>query len=652
MKSAFRSAIVLTALTLCLGSTSVGVGQQMPSSWDCLPDDTMLAVRIPNGQAFLQALRQNSKFGAVGLSEERLGRVTELIRQQAGAAWDRMVQEMGQFGLGPDDWHLMYQGDLGYAVIAKSRPDAEPLAVGLMWAEPGGDLAARIMKAIDQAVAEQPQSVHPVRRRSYHLAGQKITHLAFPKTAANVIEDAVQIDDFEPIEEAEDHVVDYVHVMVTTMGPRILLAHSIVGFQEGLALLEPDAQKIELDAASGFKEATSSFVEFIKAHQAGGNGKFASRIMAAPGVAEAMPEGLVGIDFVMDMSRIMALIEQNEDGAEVDMIKAIGLDGLGPLAVRVSLDQTTLRASVALSAAAPRRGLLQLFDQPVRPATPAAWVDSSVASYSHLNVDLASTYQMLKEILSEAMEPQQAQMIFGSAEMFCNMMTRTDVSTFLGSIGEQHIILQYPPREGADSMPSQQRVAFIWDLKDEQVWLNLIQSLMAQAGQAQGGPQIKQVQMHGFSGVHVDVPGTEGGLFIGHRRVVVAVGPGVSEQVLSMVAQGPVGGSLRDGALYRQGSQILPPRPGISYSITDSGPFVRRSLKAVKKMVQAGASGVRPGAFDQQPQAIPAELAAVIEQLLPTEAEVVGMFGVNVQQAYVTDGGLVMQAALELSPNH
>ena len=109
--------------------------------------------------------------------------------------------------------------------------------------------------------------------------------------------------------------------------------------------------------------------------------------------------------------------------------------------------------------------LLQLFDQPVRSATPAAWVDSSVASYSHLNVDLASTYQMLKEILSEAMEPQQAQMIFGSAEMFCNMMTRTDVSTFLGSIGEQHIILQYPPREGADSMPSQQRVAFIWDLR-------------------------------------------------------------------------------------------------------------------------------------------------------------------------------------------
>ena len=78
MKSAFRSAIVLTALTLCLGSTFVGAGQQIPSSWDCLPEDTMLAVRIPNGQAFLQALRQNTKFGAVGLSEERLGRVTEL----------------------------------------------------------------------------------------------------------------------------------------------------------------------------------------------------------------------------------------------------------------------------------------------------------------------------------------------------------------------------------------------------------------------------------------------------------------------------------------------------------------------------------------------------------------------------------------------
>ena len=54
-----------------------------PSS-QCLPDETVLLARIPNGRAFFDALRQRTQLGAILLSDERFDRVMKVIREQGG----------------------------------------------------------------------------------------------------------------------------------------------------------------------------------------------------------------------------------------------------------------------------------------------------------------------------------------------------------------------------------------------------------------------------------------------------------------------------------------------------------------------------------------------------------------------------------------
>ena len=64
------------ALAFCLVcALSVGSSlAQSASSWDCLPEETIVAIRVPNGQGLTDAMRE-TKFGAVMFKRKTQGSV-------------------------------------------------------------------------------------------------------------------------------------------------------------------------------------------------------------------------------------------------------------------------------------------------------------------------------------------------------------------------------------------------------------------------------------------------------------------------------------------------------------------------------------------------------------------------------------------------
>ncbi|HQU43629.1 MAG TPA: hypothetical protein PK867_12510, partial [Pirellulales bacterium] len=129
------------ALTFCLALASIcPAADELPASWTALPEETTLMLRLPNGQAFIDALRSQTKLGAVLLSHDRIERVLELVREQIAQDWDELRKGLGRFDLKPEDWQSLFHNDAGVALTLEPRKGRAPVVVLLGWLEPGEDL--------------------------------------------------------------------------------------------------------------------------------------------------------------------------------------------------------------------------------------------------------------------------------------------------------------------------------------------------------------------------------------------------------------------------------------------------------------------------------------------------------------------------------
>jgi hypothetical protein len=172
-------------------------------SWRLVPDETMLLMRIPGGSEFIDALRGQTKLGKLILSPERIEKLVDLRRQegrQEGTqdAKGLISQALAQIDLKGDDYLQLLDGELGIALVAVPRAEHGPLLVGLGWLEPKGDLAERLVNAIQKSVEEQKDEEHPVRRIDLDLAGHTVTHLSIPVLTPDMAEFKL---DFKPDEE-------------------------------------------------------------------------------------------------------------------------------------------------------------------------------------------------------------------------------------------------------------------------------------------------------------------------------------------------------------------------------------------------------------------------------------------------------------------
>ncbi len=370
--------LAILLLAMLLASRAQAADALQPSH-QCLPDETVFVLRVPEGQKFIDAFREQTRLGSVLLSPKRFEGIVNLIREQAGEGLTKFTDSLSKYNLKIDDFPKLFDKEVGFAVVVEPRRGRYPLAVGLGWAEPDADLGQRLMAALAQSIDAEKDLPDGARRVDIDIDGQQVIHLTTPMRGPAVLphfdvdlnnldEDGVKARLEEQRQKAADAKqisIDEVHTFFARVGDRILVGTTFPQSEtEVRALLgdDPD-KKIDLSAVTGLEEAKGVFARFLKAHSSAPGG-LTPRVMATPGLAAALPDGVPLVDVMFVAAPLLKLADDAESPAPARVIKALGLDHIGPAALRVALDRGALRAGLFVSAPEPRPGLLALLDQP------------------------------------------------------------------------------------------------------------------------------------------------------------------------------------------------------------------------------------------------------------------------------------------------
>ncbi|HWB13073.1 MAG TPA: hypothetical protein VG826_27865 [Pirellulales bacterium] len=670
------AAACLAGFLLCL-ALRPAAGADLAPSWMALSDETALVLRLPNGEAFIEALRKQTKLGAVIFSQERFDRLLQAIYDQSPDDWDSAREALGRVDLKPDDLHGLVRGDLGVAVTLEPRGDRAPLVVLLGWLEPGEELAPRVIAALQSVLGDLADMPSPPVRKDIELAGHEVMHLQIP-ISAGASPQAADMDDEDDSDDSEEDlqekidefkkrlnnqesiVVDRVQFFVSRLGGRIVWASTVP--QSGAEVRkksEEERDAIDWDDLTGLEQATAAFGRFLAAHDGSSPGGV-RRLLETPGLEPSLPAGTPLLELIADPRPLIALADRADNPKTKQVVEALGAVGLGPFGLRMTIDGTTFRSGAFLSMPAPRPGLLALVDQAKLDLDPPAWVPATAIGFEQMSFDLGNAYTRIKTLVID-LSGEPAKKGFDQVEGAARLFMQTDVAELLSALGSQHSVVTFAPRpaqpqnqaeegeEGSTPPGSIQRVGMVWQVKDEKNERALRQFLKAASQMAQGGGagSLRPVEELGFSGYRIDQNGTEVGIFLGNGYLVVGIGPEVSETLL-VALRSPPEAALRASGLIERGRTLLSPQPCLSYELSDAGAGVKLTRETIEWLLQALITGNAPGLG-----AVPASesqkvLLEKLKTILPTEAEMEGVMGVKIGQAVVTDEGLMIQSALEL----
>lgn len=649
--------------------------EEAAPSWMALPDETVLIARVPGGQAFVEALRQQTKLGTALLSGERLNRLVEIIREQSPQTWDSVREALGRVDLKPEDWKDLFQGELGAALTLELRADRTPLLVVLGWLEPGEDLAKRLIAALGSALAEQTDSPTAAKRKDIELAGHEVMHVELPLTDISMPElpdddgsgDASEaelerrVEKFKArLKEAKRVEVDRLHFFVSRLGGRILWACTIP--QSGAEVRKKsDAEReaIDWDVLTGLEEATAVFGRYLAAHEGAGQ---PPKLIHAPGLEASLPGGTPLVEIMADPRQLLEWGEQSRNPRTKQLLDAVGAKGLGPIALRIALDGSTLRTGGLVSMPGPRAGLLALIDQPPLEPEPPAWVPASAVGYQQFSLQLGKLYDRLQDMAVE-LAGDTGRQSFDQLDSTVKTFLQVGLSDLLASLEERISVVSFAPRlseagevQGDDDKASAsprliQRVGIVCRIKDDDLW----QKVLAVGGRL----GLRSVEEQGFNGLRIEQGENSVGVFTGQGYLVVGVGPEVSESLLSVLRTPPEGaGAMRTSGLVERGRALISPQPCLTYELEDAGASVRvtrqllESLLSASLSVRVGQPGgqVAGGAALFTPAGQPANVPLLqkLKALLPSDDELEGVMGVSVSQTVATDDGLLLQSAVEL----
>ena len=428
---------------------------------------------------------------------------------------------------------------------------------------------------------------------------------------------------------------------------------------------DPD-KKIDLSAISGADDAKGIFARFLKAHSSAPAGLM-PRVMATPGLATALPEGTPLVDVLFMAEPLLKLANDAESPTPRRIIKMLGLERLGPEALRIALDRGALRAGLFFSAPEPRQGLLALLDQPTFQPDPPAWVPATALSFDQLSFDLGKAYKLFREVLiSEGGD--QAQTMITQVEQQISAFLQTDVQTILSSVGTNHYFVSFPDLatdakggdEDDEEEASTSRMGIVWQLKDEALWKRLMQLAAGFAALSEG--MVEPAEEQGFIGLRINVEDTfSGGLFVGHGHMVLGLGNDVIEPLLSAVRNPPEGAaSFRGGDLPRKAAALLPPEPSIYYQVANFDTYLKSLRDSLGSLFEysiatanRGPLGARFGAATagddgDDSEEVDVDLMKKLQALLPSEQELEGTTGVSVSQLVPNQHGVTLRTAIEM----
>ena len=324
MKCVVARASFFLAWLACplVAAAQAGGTPSKPSAY-CLPEQTVAVVRVPNGGAYVSAMRRQTRLGSVLLSEDRLQKLLQLMQESDREGWEQWMAQLARFNLQPADWKKLFDGEAGLAVVLEPRAGQPPLAMVLAWLEPGDDLAGRLMAAMQKAIAEASGREDVPRRTDINLAGFAVMQLTQDVKGSLVEEEGIDDDEgdapgnLQPAAPAELAKLDETHLFVTRAGGRLLFGMSIPASQTYVREQLLAQQTIDWTGLVG-EPARNCFARFLAAHKANDPGVL-PRLLATPGLAQALPAGLPLAEVVLNPAPLWQLLQQ-PDAAEARAI--------------------------------------------------------------------------------------------------------------------------------------------------------------------------------------------------------------------------------------------------------------------------------------------------------------------------------------------
>lgn len=650
-----RSRAVVAVLVLLAAARSTAA--DLRPSWECLPEQTGVVVRMPQPAAFLAALRSQTKFGAVGLSEQRLEGLWSLMLEQAhsgagGADLDALEETLAKYDLKKEDLSAAVGRDLGAAFVFRRREGGDPLVTMLVWLEPGEEVATRLVAAAQKRLGEdiETDDTGTTRRIDVQMAGHDVLWMVEPVLGIDpdaLTADGLGVDanDEEAVEkrlaELQNRIrnaklvkTGVTHAFLARLGGRLLVGQTLPAGGVGQ---RPDGEAA-VDADGGEELAREVFERFLAAHDGDGPAPLAD-MAALPGMAATLPAGLTALDVFVDPR---VILDVAADGDVRRSLESIGLARLGPIGWRQALDGGLFRSGAFVSMPAPRGGLMRIFDQECDASEVPPFVTRDAIDVSQISLDLGKAYETIKEFAVAERGEETANLIM-AVEMQAQGWLGVEIPRLLSSLGTRHWIVSYPPRvaealaearkarDGAtQARQVADRVAVVWRVADEEPFARILQRLAEAIGR-----ELQEEQ--GFRGVRIpDGPA----IYLGRDHLVLAVGGDSLEQTLSAIRNPPAGdSSFRESDVPRRAAEMLPLGPARIFGISDSA-RAGGSLGVLRDMVAA----LLPEDVEESYR----DLLVGAQKLLPTAAEMEGMFGIGATTLRTSDEGVSFQTVWEM----
>jgi hypothetical protein len=667
-----RSAAGITFAWLVTGWVSLGLlsdgrADELRPSWECLPADTAVMLRMPRAAEFVETLRTGTRFGAIALRPDRLEGLWRLMVAQAGEAgatvgdavfssavadWEKSLEK---YGLKPADFGAAFSGEVGGGLVIRRREgDVPALGMVLAWSEPGAEVAGRMLAAFKQQLEENAAGEEgdaTPRRVDLELAGREVISAVIPVMTvdlgeidvADLTEDgddeeaaARQLERLEQrIKAAKRVQTGQTHAFVTVIGDRLLYGTT-------LPLRAGKESPADLAGVSGGEEAQQVFGTFLAAHEQPDEPALA-RVLREPALAGAALPGLPLVEVLVVPRAFAAAQPDNETAAR---LAQVGVDDVGGIVWRQAFADGRWRSTIAVTLPAPRHGILGLLDQRCDACDVPSFVTREVMDFTQLSVDLGAAFRMIRDVLGADASAEQLTNMLNVADVQATTWLGADVATVLSGLGSRHWIVSYPPRIAAAvaearagradgdasplGMPTADSVAMVWEVADEAPILKLLGRLAPLAG-----GEIKEEQ--GFRGLRL--PG-DAGAFVGRGHLVLAIGPGTLDKVLTAIRNPPAGDvSWRESDSLRRARALLDLPPARMFAVGDATQ-TGGALGTLRDYVAA----LEPGDVEKASR----ELLAAGQKLLPTAAEMEGMFGVGASVLRMTDDGLMLESAWEM----
>lgn len=656
----------LVAVTWVVGPWAAAAA--LRPSWECLPEETALMVRLPQPREFVDAIKSRTKFGATLLGAQRLEKIGTLVldavrRDGGGEVLDGMEESLATYGLEKADLPAVFAGDIGLGIVVRRRDEGRPpLQMVLAWLEPGVAPAERIVAAGKKIVEEwQAEGDAAPTRIDLDMAGHEVLWVRAPVMGLDMAELSLDVEDGEDVAAKVEALQERIkgakleqtglaHMFVCRVGGRLLVGQTIpaaAGGQDGAGGAGGAAAAggdRDWDAESGTDEAKETFLRFLAAHEAADAAPLAD-ILALPGVRDALPEGLPLADVIFDPRVLQkAFATAGDKDAETARFReAFGVRDVGPFAWRQALDGGLLHQSMFLAIPGPRRGLMRILDQDCAPSEPPPFVSHEAVSLAQIALDLGAAYQTVREVMAAALGEEVGNM-FMAAEMQAQGNFGIELPKLLSALGGRHWIIDYAPRIAeavaagreagavAENLNRANRGGLAWEVTDEAAFLKILQRLAPLAG---GDVEDEQ----GFRVVRIP---SGLAVAVGMNHLVMAIGDDSLERMLAGIRNPPAGeASLREGDVMRRARTLLPLPPARMFVVGDA-------------TVTGGVLGsLREMAANLEPNDVPEEqrrLFQAVKEALPTAAEMQGVFGVSVSTMQATDDGVTLRAVWEMPP--